>query len=58
VAIDNYLKGIEILGAYGTIPEFNIIRRHQTALDYINAEGSNNVSRLVISNFIADKYSI
>jgi len=56
-ALNNCLKAIEILGGYGTTPEFGIIQRYKTALDYITAAGSNNVSRLVISNFIADKYS-
>lgn len=56
-ALDNCLKAIEILGGYGTTPEFGIIQRYKTALDYITAAGSNNVSRLVVSNYIANKYS-
>jgi alkylation response protein AidB-like acyl-CoA dehydrogenase len=56
-AINNCLKGIELLGGYGTTPEFGIIGKFKSALDMIGAAGSNNVSRLVISNATVKKYS-
>ncbi len=54
--LHNCLKAIEIMGAYGTAPEFGIIRRYKAALDMIAAAGSNNVSRLNISNATVEKY--
>jgi len=44
-AVNNTLKAIEILGGYGTAPEFGLIQRMKTALDMIAAAGSNNVLR-------------
>lgn len=55
-ALNNCLKAIEIQGAYGTAPEFGIIRKYKTALDMIAAAGSNNVSRLTMSNATVEKY--
>jgi alkylation response protein AidB-like acyl-CoA dehydrogenase len=56
-AINVCLKGIEILGGYGTTPEFGIISKFKSALDMIAAAGSNNISRLVMSNATVKKYS-
>jgi alkylation response protein AidB-like acyl-CoA dehydrogenase len=44
-ALNNTLKAIEILGGYGTAPEFGLIPRLKAALDMIAAAGSNNVLR-------------
>jgi len=56
-AMDVCLKGIEILGGYGTTPEFGIISKFKSVLDMIAAAGSNNVSRMLISNATVKKYS-
>lgn len=55
-ALNNCLKAIEIMGAYGTTPEFGVIRKYKTALDMIAAAGSNNVSRLIMSNATVERY--
>ncbi len=55
-ALNNCLKSIEIMGAYGTTPEFGVMRKFKTALDMIAAAGSNQVSRLVMSNSAIERY--
>ncbi len=55
-ALHNCLKAIEIHGAYGTAPEFGIMRKCKIALDMIAAAGSNNVSRLIVSNATVERY--
>jgi acyl-CoA dehydrogenase len=55
-ALNNCIKAIEIHGAYGTTPEFGVIQKYRTALDMIAAAGSNQISRLIISNATVDKY--
>jgi alkylation response protein AidB-like acyl-CoA dehydrogenase len=51
-AMNNVLKAIEILGGYGTAPEFGLIQRLKTALDMIAAAGSNNVLRRNIGDVV------
>ena len=51
-AMHNTLKAIEILGGYGTAPEFGLIPRLKTALDMIAAAGSNNVMRRNIGDAV------
>ena len=55
-ALNNCLKAIEIQGGYGTTPEFGVIQKLKTALDMIAAAGSNNVSRLIMSNATVELY--
>ncbi len=51
-AMNNTLKAIEILGGYGTAPEFGLIQRLKAALDMIAAAGSNNVLRRNIGDAV------
>lgn len=55
-ALNNCLKAIEIMGAYGTSSEFGVIRKFKSALDMIAAAGSNQVSRLIVSNAAVELY--
>jgi len=49
-AIDACLKTIELLGGYGTTPEFGVITQFKTALDTVNAAGSDQVMLQTISS--------
>jgi len=55
-ALNNCLKAVEIHGGYGTTPEFGIIQKFKTALDMIAAAGSNQISRLAMSNAAVERY--
>jgi len=51
-AMHNTLQAIEILGGYGTAPEFGLIPRLKSALDMIAAAGSNNTLRRNIGDAV------
>lgn len=51
-AIDVTLKAIELHGGYGTADDYSLIRQFKTALDCINAAGSDQVMLQTVSNEI------
>ncbi|MFC1974621.1 acyl-CoA dehydrogenase family protein, partial [Chloroflexota bacterium] len=55
-ALNNCLKAIELMGAYGTTPELGIIRKFKYALDMIADGGSNQVLRLALSSSTVRRY--
>ena len=55
-ALNNCLKSIEIMGAYGSTPELGVIQKLKTAIDMIAAAGSNQISRMVMSNAAVGRY--
>jgi len=52
VARRNALKAIQIHGAYGTLPEFHLMRYLRDALEAISAGGTNEIMRAVIGREI------
>lgn len=52
VARRNAVKAIQIHGAYGTLPEFHVMRYLRDALEAISAGGTNEIMRTVIGNEI------
>jgi len=52
VARRNALKAIQIHGAYGTLPEFHVMRYLRDALEAISAGGTNEIMRTVIGREI------
>jgi len=52
VARRNALKAIQIHGAYGTLPEFHVMRYLRDALEAISAGGTNEIMRTVIAREI------
>jgi butyryl-CoA dehydrogenase len=54
VARRNALKAIQIHGAYGTLPEFHVMRYLRDALEAISAGGTNEIMRTVIGREITE----
>jgi len=52
VARKNAIKAIQIHGAYGTLPEFHLMRYLRDALEAISAGGTNEIMRTVIAREI------
>jgi alkylation response protein AidB-like acyl-CoA dehydrogenase len=52
VARRNAIKAIQIHGAYGTLPEFHVMRYLRDALEAISAGGTNEIMRTVIGREI------
>jgi len=52
VARRNAIKAIQIHGAYGTLPEFHLMRYLRDALEAISAGGTNEIMRTVIAREI------
>ena len=52
VARRTAIKAIQIHGAYGTLPEFNVMRYLRDALEAISAGGTNEIMRTVIAREI------
>jgi len=52
VARGNAVKAIQIHGAYGTLPEFHVMRYLRDALEAISAGGTNEIMRTVIGREI------
>ncbi|HKZ95093.1 MAG TPA: acyl-CoA dehydrogenase family protein [Candidatus Bathyarchaeia archaeon] len=52
VARRNAIKAIQIHGAYGTLPEFNLMRYLRDSLEAISAGGTNEIMRTVIGREI------
>jgi len=52
VARRNAVKAIQIHGAYGTLPEFHVMRYLRDALEAISAGGTNEIMRTVIGREI------
>ncbi len=52
VARRNALKAIQIHGAYGTLPEFHLMRYLRDALEAISAGGTNEIMRTVVGREI------
>jgi len=52
VARRNAIKAIQIHGAYGTLPEFHVIRYLRDSLEAISAGGTNEIMRTVIGREI------
>ncbi len=52
VARRTALKAIQIHGAYGTLPEFHIMRFLRDALETISAGGTNEIMRVIIGREI------
>jgi len=52
VARRNAIKAIQIHGAYGTLPEFHLMRYLRDALEAISAGGTNEIMRTVIGREI------
>jgi len=52
VARGNAIKAIQIHGAYGTLPEFHVMRYLRDALEAISAGGTNEIMRTVIAREI------
>jgi len=52
VARKTAVKAIQIHGAYGTLPEFHIIRYLRDALETISAGGTNEIMRVIIGKEI------
>jgi alkylation response protein AidB-like acyl-CoA dehydrogenase len=52
VARRNAIKAIQIHGAYGTLPEFHVMRYLRDALEAISAGGTNEIMRTVIAREI------
>lgn len=52
VARRNAIKAIQIHGAYGTLPEFHVIRYLRDSLEAISAGGTNEIMRTVIGRDI------
>jgi len=54
VALRNATRAIQIHGAYGTLPEFHVIRYLRDSLETIAAGGTNEVNRIIIGREIAE----
>jgi len=52
VARRNAVKAIQIHGAYGTLPEFHVMRYLRDALEAISAGGTNEIMRTVVAREI------
>jgi len=52
VARRNAIKAIQIHGAYGTLPEFHMMRYLRDALEAISAGGTNEIMRTVVAREI------
>jgi len=52
VARRNAIKAVQIHGAYGTLPEFNVMRYLRDALEAVSAGGTNEIMRAVIGREI------
>jgi alkylation response protein AidB-like acyl-CoA dehydrogenase len=52
VARRNAIKAIQVHGAYGTLPEFHVMRYLRDALEAISAGGTNEIMRTVIAREI------
>jgi len=52
IARRNAIKAIQIHGAYGTLPEFHVMRHLRDALEAISAGGTNEIMRTVIGREI------
>jgi butyryl-CoA dehydrogenase len=52
VARKNAIKAIQVHGAYGTLPEFHVMRYLRDALEAISAGGTNEIMRTVIAREI------
>jgi len=55
VARRNAIKAIQIHGAYGTLPEFHLMRYLRDALEAISAGGTNEIMRTVIGREITKR---
>jgi butyryl-CoA dehydrogenase len=54
VARRNAISAIQIHGAYGTLPEFHVIRYLRDSLETIAAGGTNEVNRIIIGREIVE----
>jgi alkylation response protein AidB-like acyl-CoA dehydrogenase len=54
-AVDIIVKAIEIHGAYGTVPEYPLIRYMHDALPIISAAGTTDIMRVIQSGGIIRK---